>query len=148
MTVVIGLVSIFSSLSLVVGWSLPVRNERLGLACTGLLSGILGGSTSMSGPPVVLFLANQGVEKQVFRANTTLYFIVLSLSTLPSQIASSLITRHLAAYAAALFPALIAGTLIGMQLSGKVGEESFRRLILAVVILAGVVSIASGLGWI
>jgi uncharacterized membrane protein YfcA len=146
MTVAIGVVSILSSLALLVGWSLPVRNERLGLAWTGLLSGILGGSTSMSGPPVVLFLANQGVEKQVFRANTTLYFIVMSLSTLPSQFATSLVTRQLVAYAALLLPVLVAGTLVGIRLSGSVSEGSFRRLILAVVTLAGAFSIASGLG--
>jgi len=145
MTMAIGLVSVLSSLGLLLGLGRPVRREQLGLACTGLLSGMLGGSTSMSGPPVILFLANQAVEKQVLRANITLYFVVLSVSALPSQIASNLIGEHLVTYAVVLLPVLTLGTLLGIKLSAKVEEEAFRKVVLSVVTVAGVTAIASGL---
>lgn len=145
-SVVVGLICIFSSISLLLGVGRPVGNERLGLACVGLLSGVLGGSTSMSGPPVVLFLANQAVEKQTLRANITLYFIAIALSAIPLQIASNLMTWDTVIQTASLVPFLVGGTLIGIRLAETVEEAAFRNLVLAVVVLAGLASIATGLG--
>ncbi|MEF2967510.1 sulfite exporter TauE/SafE family protein [Paenibacillus sp. M1] len=77
------LIALFAAVMLT-GWTAPVRNERLGFVAVGLASGLLNGSISMSGPPVALFLSNQGMDKQTFRANLTLYALVLNAVTIAS----------------------------------------------------------------
>ncbi|QCT03382.1 hypothetical protein E6C60_2670 [Paenibacillus algicola] len=61
-----GAVIVVAAGLLLAGRSYPIQRERLGMVPVGILTGLLNGSISMSGPPVVLFLSNQGVDKQVF----------------------------------------------------------------------------------
>jgi uncharacterized protein len=143
--VLIGMVTTLSALALLFGFTRPIRNERLASLPVGLASGLLGGSTGMSGPPVVLFFSNQGVDKHVFRANLNLYFILLACSTLPSQAIAGLITREVLTYAAWFIAALLLGTLAGMRLARRVHETDFRRVTLVVVIASGLSAIASAL---
>ena len=142
----IGLVTTLSAVAIMLGMRRPIRNENLALIPVGVLSGMLSGSTAMGGPPVVLFMANQGAEKQVFRTNLTLYFTLLGLSTIPTQIITGLMTTHVVAYALGAVPALILGTLAGVRLARNTKEEVFRKIALVVVAVSGAVSVASACG--
>jgi hypothetical protein len=142
----IGAVTTLSALAMLFGVRRPIANERAASLPVGLASGILGGSTGMSGPPVVIFFSNQGIDKQIFRANLNLYFILLACATLPSQMAAGLLTRPVLTYTGWFFPALFLGTLVGMRLARRVDEASFRRITLLVVIASGLSAIASALG--
>jgi uncharacterized membrane protein YfcA len=116
------------------------------LVPVGVASGVLNGSTGMGGPPVILFLANQGVEKQSFRANLILYFTCLSVVTATSTGLEGLVTGEVVTYWAVLLPAAVLGALLGMQLARWVDQTQFRQITLVVLILMGASSIASGLG--
>ncbi|MGQ9683242.1 MAG: sulfite exporter TauE/SafE family protein [Anaerolineae bacterium] len=140
-----GVVVTLSGIAFLMGFRREVRNERLASVPLGLASGVLGGSTAMSGPPVVLFFANQGMDKRVFRANLVAYFLVFNLATLPAHQVGGLLQREVLIYTALLVPALLAGAVGGMALARRVPERPFRLITLLVVTVAGVVSIASGL---
>jgi hypothetical protein len=142
----IGVVTTLSGLAFWLGFQRPIRNERLALLPIGLASGILGGSTAMSGPPVILFFSNQGVSKQVFRANLNIYFTMIKLWTIPNQVVAGLITPDVLRWTAWSLPAMIAGTLLGMRLAQRVDEATFRRLTLIVVIVTGLSAIVSTTG--
>ena len=100
----------------------------------------------MGGPPVILFFSNQGVEKQVFRANLTCFFTILSLVTIPTQWLGGLLTREVLVYSGWFLPALLLGTLLGVKLARQVSEPIFRRITLGVVIMTGLSAIVFGLG--
>ena len=144
----IGLVTLLSAMAMLMGARRPIKNEHVAALPIGFLSGILGGSTSMSGPPVVLFYANQGVDKQVFRANLNLYFTVLTLAVLPAQLMTGLITSSVIRYALLFLPALLIGTFAGMRFAHRVDEESFRQLTLIIVVVSAVLAVAGALDWI
>ena len=131
--------------TLLLGFRHEIRNEKLASGPVGLLSGLLNGSTGMGGPPIVLFFANQGVEKQVFRANLAAYFFALKVVAIPSYLVGDLITPTVAAYSLLFLPALLVGMAAGIRLAGRVPEELFRRFTLLVVCAAGLLSIAAGL---
>jgi uncharacterized membrane protein YfcA len=95
---------------------------------------------------VILFFVNQGVEKQVFRANLVAYFTVLSLATIPAFVIGGVITREVINYTLWFLPALIIGTIAGIKLAHKIDEKLFRNIALIIITAAGLVSIASGLG--
>ena len=140
-----GLVVTLSGAAFLLGFRREVRTERVASLPLGLSSGVLGGSTAMSGPPVVLFFANQGMDKRVFRANLVAYFLALNLATLPLHGVGGLLQRDVLVYTGLLVPALLAGAVGGMALARRVPERPFRLITLLVVTVAGVVSIASGL---
>ncbi len=112
----------------------------------GLLSGFLGGSTSMSGPPVVLFFQNSGLEKRVFRANLLVYFFLIYPLTLPTYWVGGLLTSEVLSTALFTVPAMVIGALLGAKLVHRVDEKLFRRITLFLVIASGVFSIVTGLG--
>ncbi len=144
--VFIGAATALSGLAFLVGFRRELRHERLACVPVGLASGVLKGCAGMSGPPIVLFYANQGVEKRTFRANIALYFTLLNVITVPTYLAGGLITPEVLGYSALGLPALGLGTLAGMRLAGRVPEALFRRLSLIVVIATGLLAVANGLG--
>jgi uncharacterized membrane protein YfcA len=144
--VFIGFIITLFATAFLMGFNRKIKNEKLSFATIGFLSGLLSGSTAMSGPPIILFFTNQGVAKHPFRANVVAYFIVLDLATLIAFTISGLMTKEVINYAILLIPGLIIGAFTGMKLVHKVDEKLFRNITLLVVTVAGLVSIASGLG--
>ena len=144
--VFIGVVITLSALAFLLGFRREFRNEKLACAPVGFVSGVLKGSVGMSGPPIVLFFANQGVEKGAFRANIALYFTTLNAVTVPAYLMTGLMTRTVATYAALSLPMLALGMMAGVRLAGRIREGLFRRVTLLVVMGAGLASILTGLG--
>lgn len=132
----------FAALQLA-GFRARIKHEKLITAPVGLVSGILSGSVSMSGPPIILFLTNQEVDRQSFRGNLAGYFFLLNLVTLPVYWASGLFTRQVITYTAWYAPALIVGVISGNLLSHRIKDHHFRRIILVILIAMGILALAS-----
>jgi len=144
--IIIGaLISCFA-LALLAGWQRPVRREVTGLVAAGLASGILNGVTSTSGPPVIFFLANQGMPREAFRASLITYFMFLNLATVPVYLAGGLLTREVLAESVILLPGMVAGGLAGSRLTSRVPEAAFRKAALSIVFVAGLFSVLAGAG--
>jgi len=144
--VLIGSVIVLFALALLKGFKRKIKSEKLAFAPVGFISGLLAGSTMMGGPPVILFFTNQGLNKNVFRANIVCYFATLSLATIPAYVAGGLITKEVIKYAILLLPAMICGGITGIKLAHIVQEQLFKKIVLIILIVAGLMSIVSGFG--
>ena len=131
------LITVFSLL-LILKKTFPIKHEKIGFIITGSLSGFLNGSLSLSGPPVVLFLSNQGIDKGTFRANITLYFLILNVIAIIVFLATGLLNRVVGERILYLAPALVAGVLAGIKISKGLGDESFRKVVLILLLISGV----------
>lgn len=134
---VAGFFVVGSALALFFGFRRPLPPGRGTLFCVGLLSGILNGSLSMSGPPVILFLANQEVRKEAFRATLAAYFLSLNVVTSLLFLLRGLFDGPLLLLAAASLPALFAGTWLGLLLARRLPERVFRAVALGLLLLMG-----------
>ena len=143
---IVGIAICLFALAFLLGFRREIRRERRGLVSAGLVSGVLNGLISTGGPPVILFLTNQGMPKERFRANLIAYFLFLNAATLPMHFAGGLISLDILRYASIFIPALAAGALIGIRLIRHVPEASFRRAVLAIVMAAGFLVALAGLG--
>jgi uncharacterized membrane protein YfcA len=143
--VVIGIVILVFAVALFTGFRKEIRRERLGSALVGFTGGLLNGSTGTGGPPVVLFLSNLGISKLTFRANLIAYFVCINLAALPFFYARGILTAEVMRTLALLLPAFILGSLTGTRLLGRVSEEAFRRITLAIVAAAAVMAVVAGL---
>ena len=144
---IIGGTSALAALTMLLGFDRPVGEGKVEVGAVGFASGVIGGTTGLSGPPVVLFLANQGTEKQAFRGNLSAHFTTLGLFRLLTYSAGGLFTTETVRLAAILLPAALLGTWAGMRLAPKVDEALFRRLTLLTLVLTSLLVVASGLGW-
>lgn len=127
-----------------------VRTTRAGVmpaVAAGVVSGVLRASTSMGGPPAVLYLL--GVEKDVeaFRGTILAFFLPMSLVTIVGLAAVGRVTPDVLRTSAIALPALVVGLVIGAWLRYRVREELFRLLVLMLLILTSVgVIISASLG--
>ncbi|MCL2232363.1 MAG: sulfite exporter TauE/SafE family protein [Treponema sp.] len=131
------LITVFSLL-LILKKTFPIKHEKIGYIVTGSLSGFLNGSLSLSGPPVVLFLSNQGIDKGTFRANITLYFLILNVIAIMVFLATGLMNRAVGERIVYLAPALAVGVLAGIKVSKRLGDETFRKVVLILLFISGV----------
>lgn len=104
----------------------------------GLLSGMLGGSISESGPPVVVYGLSRGWAKDVFRSSLLAYFFCLATTAAFSYVALGMVTGHnLLLAAAALLPAFAAARL-GLLVKQHINERVFRLTVLATILVVSI----------
>lgn len=127
------------------GFKKKFRQNSPVTAPIGFVSGVLSGSISMSGPPIILFLTNQEVGKHVFRSNLAAYFFILNIFTIPVYIANDLLTTTVLNISLKYFIALLAGVFAGNYLSKKIKDAHFRNITLVLLILLGILSVLGGL---
>jgi uncharacterized membrane protein YfcA len=114
-------------------------------ALAGFLSGVLNTSTSMSGPPVLILLAGQGLPKDQLRRTLVSFFFVSGLVAAFTLALSGVMTLQRVSYGVAAIPFVFLAGYVGDRISTRLAEGPFRVLALTVLFLAGVYSVVSGL---
>lgn len=142
----IGLFIIFFSLLLLNGKAFRVRNEQWACIPVGFASGLLNGSISLSGPPIALFMSNQGADKQVFRANITFYAILLNIITVVTFWYKGLIPGEVVHHSLWFLPAMFIGVHFGVRTLRLISETGFKIITLFLLILSGSWTFLTGLG--
>lgn len=130
---------LFSALGVVLltGFVRPLRKERLGTFAAGSAAGLLGAAAGVPGPPILLFLANQGEAKDVVRASLVAFFLLSNPLYLVSYGALGLLDAELGVLALKTLPAALLGSGAGALLAGKISEGLFRRIVLGLVVVSG-----------
>lgn len=139
----VGIVIIISAIAMQFGIKIKFKNQKIAYALTGFLSGILNGASSLSGPPVILLLSNEGADKAKFRKTLATYFLTLNLFSVPFFIMKGMVTNSVITDTIKLFPALIIGVLVGVGLGNKLPENIFRKISLLLIFVMGVLTVVS-----
>ena len=109
----------------------------------GIGSGTIGASTSMSGPPLVLYLLPREPEVESFRATTLALFLPTSLLSFAAAAIVGVVTTDVLVLAAACVPAIVVGLWLGRAARGRLDPERFRVLVLVVLVATGAGVLAS-----
>jgi uncharacterized membrane protein YfcA len=112
----------------------------------GALSGMLRTSTSMGGPPAVLYLVSREREMEDFRSTLLAFFLPSSLIAVAGLAIAGRVTPDVLGTSAVALPPLAVGLLVGAWLRLRVRQEVFRVVVLAVLVCTsiGVIVSASG----
>ena len=140
--VAIGLLVTVTAIAMAYGFKMTFRHRIFSSGITGFLSGFLNGSISMSGPPIVLFLTNEDSPKVEFRANLTLYGAVTNIVTIVSFVFSGMMESNVLRQFGILLPSLVIGMVLGMFATRKIAEDLFRKIVLALLAITGIVTVA------
>ena len=141
MRAAIGYVTLGLCLMLLVKPGRPLKHERGWQPVVGLLSGILGGSCGIPGPPVVLFGLKQDWEFQGLRADLIGYFLVINLYQLALCSGYDLLNSLTLTMGLSSLPGALGGYFLGVWLSPHVSQARFRRLAFGIVIVGAVTAI-------
>ncbi|WP_346892132.1 sulfite exporter TauE/SafE family protein [uncultured Roseibium sp.] len=127
-------------LLLMSGWryhgrpSIPVS---LGIGAT---SGILGGVSQVSGPPVVAFWLSSAKEPAIVRANLIVYFTLASIGTIFAFALNGFFTTEVARLIIAGIPTYALGIFLGSRGFGKADPKYYRVTAYGLIALAAVTS--------
>ena len=141
----IAVVSIVFSMLLLLGYSKRFKREVLASCGFGFAGGLLVAGVGMGGPPIVIFLANQGWPKEVFRATVALFFLVIAALCLISHLFTGVTTGHRLVIAFSLIPAGILGFYVGDAIFPRLGSTLFIKLALSLILVTGLTSLATTL---
>ncbi|MDX6690751.1 MAG: uncharacterized protein QOG15_2208 [Solirubrobacteraceae bacterium] len=107
----------------------------------GIGSGALSTSTSLSGPPLILYLLARGVTAGQMRDTLAAVFVALSVLSVPALLATG--TFDVPPAPAALFAAGAAGQLLGRRIFAHLAGERYENVVLAVLAVAALVALAT-----
>jgi len=110
-----------------------------------MLSGVLGGLSSIWSPPVAMYLIAHNASKDRFIGTTGFLFLVGCLPLGAGLVISGLITWPVIVKSLVGLMMTLTGFRIGEILRNRVSQEKFRRIVLVAFLIMGVRLIAVGL---
>ena len=116
---------------------------RPGDIATGFISGVLNTSTSMSGPPVVIYLQGKNIAPMAFRATNTFFFGVSALGAVALLSVGGVSSTTVWIASAVALPGVALGRLAGNAWYRRIDPSAFRRIVFAVLLLSAGVAIGS-----
>ncbi len=142
---VVGFVILISAVLMLFGIRIRVKVRILGDIIAGIASGLLNGSVSLSGPPVILLLSNEDTEKEIFRKTLTTYFLLLNLISLPLFFMNGLLSTDIVIKSLINLPALGVGMFLGLYMGNRISEKHFKKITLGMIFLLGIMSVMSSI---
>lgn len=115
----------------------PFAREFTPCVGAGLVAGLLAASTSVSGPPLVLFGLKQQWPPARFRATLIAYFLIISAFSLPFYWEMDLLTPATWEFVLYGLPGVTLGYFTGAWLRARVSVGAFRWLATGVVVTGG-----------
>ena len=124
------------------GFSIKVNNNRLIDQLIGLISGIMGGFAALGGLLPTIWVSLQKLPKNSQRGTYEPFIFITSIASIISFYFAGLITLSILVDFIKVFPALILGSWIGIRIYPKINEELFRKVILGLIFVAGLILLA------
>lgn len=140
LTVVVAGVLLISTAAIWRGWALP--SGRLARIISGFTSGVLLTSTSFNGPPLVLFLQARNLPPRSVRATLAVCFLMQEVVAVALLFGVGAADTSMLALSALGVPALAGGWLLGNWAFARLDRAAFRRGVLGMLGLTGLVALA------
>lgn len=142
-TVTLAAVAVFGFGVLRGGTPAGSKPRRVVSLVTGLFAGLLTGSLSMPGPPVVMLLTGAGAPKASYRATLTTFAVIIYPIGLAAMLVQGLIPSSVLLQGLLHAPVLMLGIWAGRRLHGVASERTFALSSLALLAFAGALCFVS-----
>lgn len=106
-------------------------------AVAGLAGGLIGGVSTVYGPPITLYLVALRLPKEVFIGATGLIWFCAALPLTAAYVYHGVLTAELAAWSALACIPAIGGQFLGQRVRDRIDQEGFRKLLLLALLLLG-----------
>ena len=126
-------------------YHLEIKSKTLGRLTAGFFSGFFGASTSVAGPPLVIYFLNEGTEKDKMRANMIwifgrsfvgMFIINFFMGNMNNITDWNVLLP--------MIPAMILGIVLGEKFFERLDQELFRRLAIIIVCVGAVMMLLTG----
>ena len=108
-------------------------------AVAGFGSGLLGTAIAFDGPPIGAYGLCMGWEPRVFLGTLGVFFVIRGSLTVILQATAGFYTPEVLGYALYGAPGVILGTLLAFPVAKRIPQETFRKVLLVIIGVAGAV---------
>ena len=129
------------AIALLAGWSLKNEPGSPGLFGVGILSGIANTAASLGGLPVALFLVASAKKPQLLRATMVVFFFFINAITITLMVSTGVMDFDSVKLLIAGALPFAAGIYAGSKFFSGAKEETFRKIVIALLIALAVVGI-------
>jgi uncharacterized membrane protein YfcA len=119
----------------------PIKGGVAADAGVGFLNGMLGGMTGLAGILVTIWCGLRGWPKEVQRTVFQPVAVAIFLMSALWIGAKGAITMETIKLFLIGLPAILAGTWLGLKLFGRLNEAAFRKVVLILVFVSGIILI-------
>jgi uncharacterized membrane protein YfcA len=123
---------------LALGFRFRARREPIGASIVGAISGAMMATTSVGGPPVLLYLLSGDDPAKTHRANIISYYFITSFLLIALVLATGVAGWPALVRAAVLTPVLLLGSMVGTRMFDPGNEKVYRRVTLAILGAVGI----------
>ncbi len=142
MKISIAVVVIISTLLIWRGFRLHRSNLLLD-STTGFISGVLNTTTSMNGPPVVLYMQGRGIAPSPFRATLAAYFFMSGIIAVAIFAIGGRVDGGTFTQVGVALPGILVGWYVGNRVFERLGTERFRSIVIVVLLLSAVIALVT-----
>jgi uncharacterized protein len=122
-----------------------VGGGRVADAGAGFVGGVMGGLGGLTGPAPTLWAALRGWERDTLRGVFQVYNLAMHALTMATYLATGTVSAEAARLFLVVAPAMLVPALIGARLYRRFSDLAFRKLVLGLLAVSGVVLIATTL---
>lgn len=115
-----------------------LRESTAASIVVGMIGGMLGTCVNIDGPVVAIYGLQAGWQPLIFLGTTSIYFLLRILVTCTMQASAGLYTTEILHYVFFCVPFVVLGILLSMPVVKRVNAETFRKVVQAVIVLAGI----------
>lgn len=119
-------------------------NRKWGVLA-GFFTGLISASISAGGPPTIIYSTLMGWKKNEFKATLASFFLISASLSVLGHILSGVTTFYVVKLFIASLPLVILGVYVGNKLAGKVSEESYKKVVMILLVIMGIMLIIEGL---
>jgi len=126
---------------LAIGWRYRGPTGPASTAVAGALSGLAGGATQMSGPPLILYWLSGGQPASVVRFNLLACLALIGLTLCISYVSQGLVTAGPIAIAVMLWPVYTLSVFAGARLFHATSDQGYRKIAYLIIAISAVISL-------
>lgn len=112
---------------------------RLADSCVGLIAGVMGGATGISGPPMILWCGLRGWDKEAQRATFQSFFIGTQILTIGIFVAKGLINASSVQLALVAAVPIVLSSWIGSRVFKRFTGPQFQKAVYGLLFVSGLV---------
>ncbi len=118
--------------------ALSSNAERILGPIAGVLGGVMGGLTSVWGPPIIMFLFSLKLDKDTWVRSVTGLYLIGAIPLVFFYVQNGVLDGDMLWLSFAACVPVMVGILIGERARKHINEEAFRKFLLIVLLIVGV----------
>ena len=144
MQIALGIFVLVAVAMMALGYVMKSMPNPLTSTLVGAASGFCNGAFGIGGPPVILFYFASPAGHIAGRASVIAFFLATDLIGLMFQAGEGLVTKDAFIRALIFLPALLLGVWLGSRGFKSANQETFRKVVLAIMALLGAITLIKG----